>query len=259
MAAAKFPPGWRVVTAEAAGPLHLAGGGENQDAHAYRRLGDGFVLAVADGAGSAAWSACGARTAVAAACRVAEDLAGAPPRERSGWWDLRRRYVSRFLHTFDAWVAGLGRPPADLATTVLAVVAHPPAFLFVAVGDCFAVVEHAGGGTHLLVPPDTGPDDGAAVFLTSPGRAASLRAELLFDPAVTGLALCTDGLVEPALAAGRGPAGGRVLRAPQDFGRYFSAFAGPEHSPAMLTDRMHSPEFAAASADDKTMVLAVRA
>ena len=46
--------------------------------------------------------------------------------------------------------------------------------------------------------------------------------------------------------------------APDDFGRYFAAFAGGTRDPGILTDRMRSDAFAATSRDDKTMVLAVR-
>jgi hypothetical protein len=133
--------------------------------------------------------------------------------------------------------------------------ARPPAFVFVGVGDCFAVVEHTGGGSHLLVLPDEGPDGGSAVFLTS---GAELRVEALVDPALCGVALCTDGLIEATLGADRAPTGGRRLRAPADFGGYFSAFSAGTTEPGVLTDRLRSEEFGATSPDDKTMVLAVR-
>lgn len=261
MLTAAFPPGWRIVTAETVGPDHLARGVENQDAHAYRRLGDGFAMAVADGAGSSQWSAWGSRTAVDTACQVARDIVGSAPPDRSAWWGLGQRYASGVLRRFDERVAAQaadGSAPTDFATTLLALVAHPPAFLFVSLGDGFAVVERDGGGAHLVVPPDSGPDDGAAVFLTSAGRDLALRVELLVDPGVRGVALCTDGLVEAVLAADSWPGGGRRLRAPEEFCRYFAAFAGGVHDPGILTDQMRSEAFAATSLDDKTMVLAVR-
>jgi hypothetical protein len=259
MITSPFPPGWRIVTAETTGPDHLTRGLENQDAHAYRRLGDGFVLAAADGAGSREWSAWGSRTAVDTACQVARSI-GLPQPERATWLDAGRRFADDVCEQFDRKVgaqAGFGPQIGDFATTLLVLVAQPPAYLFLSVGDGFAVVEHQHGGAHLVMPPDAGPDDGTTMFLTSPGRQQAIRLNVLIDEGVRGVALCTDGLIEAVLAADRGPHG-RRLRAPEDFGRYFSTFARDEHDPGLLTDRLRSAEFAATSRDDKTMVIAVR-
>ncbi|GAA0460257.1 hypothetical protein Ade02nite_14490 [Paractinoplanes deccanensis] len=254
--------GWRVVPVSVTGPEHLRQGTENQDAFAHLRLGDLTVLAVADGAGSAARSATGARLAVEAACDAASLLDGPDP-GRSGRSAGARRYAGRVLGLFDRRLDRLidetGGERGDYATTLLAVVARPPAYVFLAVGDSFLVVEHRGAGPHLLVPPDNGASRGSTVFLTSAGRDAAVRCGLIEDPEITGLALCSDGVLDAVLAAGRDAGGGPSLLAPADFTAYLHMFADRAARPAALSDRLQSPDFTASSGDDKTMVLAVRA
>ncbi|SNY69521.1 PP2C family serine/threonine-protein phosphatase [Paractinoplanes atraurantiacus] len=244
--------GWRVVPVSVTGPEHVRRGAGNQDAFAWRADGDRLVLAVADGAGSAVRSATGARLAVDAACDATAvlDEFGAEP---------ARRYAGRVLGLFDRRLARLGGERGDYATTLIAVVARPPAYVFLAVGDSFLVVEHRDGGAHLVVPPDNGPSLGSTVFLTSRGRATAVRCGVIEDPEITGLALCSDGVLDAVLAAGRDADGEPALLAPADFTAYLRMFADPAARPSDLAERLRSPDFTASSADDKTMVLAVRA
>ncbi|GAA3249526.1 protein phosphatase 2C domain-containing protein [Dactylosporangium siamense] len=262
MTAEPFPPGWRIVPASVAGPDHLATGAENQDALAYRRLGDGFVLAVADGAGSSSRASTGSRLAVESACDVAADLFTVAPAGSEVWMATAARYVASLLRLFDQRIDGLAggfAVRADYATTITCVVAHPPDYLFASLGDGFGVIVRDRGGAHLVMrPDDAGPDDGAAVFLTSAARREAVQVCLVHDPAVGGVALCTDGLIEALLAADLAPGGGRRLLAPAEFERYFTAFGADRHDAGILSDQLQSEEFAATSRDDKTMLLAVR-
>ena len=258
-----FPDRWRVVPASVTGPDHLARGVENQDAFGYRRLGDGQVLAVADGAGSRYRASLGSLLAVQAACDAAGEVLGVPPAGGAAWRQAAQRWVRTILRLFDrrlAAVVGSGAAAlrSDCATTLLAVVAHPPRYLYANLGDGFLVVQHGDGGPHLVAPPDRGGGDVETVFLTSAGRTDALRVGLLEDDAVRGLALCTDGLIEAVLAADRWPDGSPRLYAPADFAGYFAAVRGTRPEVADLSRRLQSAELAATSRDDKTMVLAVR-
>jgi hypothetical protein len=205
--------GWRVAGVSVTGPGHVRRGVGNQDAFEHRTIEDGFVLAVADGARSAldAWRA------VAEAC----DAAGEAHSDA-------RRYAEAVLGGRES------SPPA-----LLAVVARPPRFVYLSVGACFLVVEHRGGGAHLVVPPDSD---------------AGVRYGLIDDGRITGVALCSDGLADGML----GTDGSQRLLAPADFSGYLRAFAAPGACPADLRRRFESEAFAATSADDKTIVLAAR-
>jgi hypothetical protein len=106
------------------------------------------------------------------------------------------------------------------------------------------------------VPPDG--DGGSTTFLTSADRDPAGGTWVLLDAAVDGFALCSDGLAEGTLSVVAGPDGAFHPAAPESFGGYFAAFHDPAADPADLARRLGSPEFAATSGDDKSIVLAVR-
>jgi hypothetical protein len=221
--------GWRVAGVSVTGPEHLRRGVGSRDAFEHRVTPDGFVLAVADGARSAV----GAWLAVQIACDAAEEArGGAQP------------YADAVLGTLGRRLSALtGGEPAAYGTMLLALVARPPRFAYLSVGGCFLVVEHRGGGAHLVVPP---------------GHGDTVRTGLIDDAGITGVALCTDGLVDGMLGAGRAADGSQLLLAPADFTGYLRAFAAPGNGPPDLRRRFESDAFAATSADDKTIVLAAR-
>jgi serine/threonine protein phosphatase PrpC len=232
---------------------------ENQDTYACHGLGDGFVLAVADGAGSARLGTTGARIAVETACRSAVAVATEGPSPR----DAGLQWARDFWESFHSQIAAMahlddGLHVEDYATTLLAVVAQPPHYYYLSIGDGFLVAEHAGRSAHLIVIPDLAHENGSTVFLTSVGAEESLRQGAIVDADLTGLALCTDGLLDAVLTSDRAPGGGPRFLAPPDFLGYFEVFRDPASASGLLTERLMSPDFAAATADDKTMVLAVR-
>lgn len=249
---------WRVVGGSVTGPAHLAQATENQDAFAGRQSGQTLVLAVADGAGSRPQAALGARLAVETVCDAATVLFGQLPHTAAGWQEMGQDWVRRSLATFDTRARALCANIDDLATTLLAVLACPPFCYFVSVGDGFLVIAHADTSVHLVAPPVMDPRNGATVFLTSAERALALQQGTIADPEVTGLALCTDGLLDVVLTADADPAGGPRYYAPADFLSYFHLFRDGTRPSSALQRRLASAEFAEASADDKTMVLAVR-
>jgi hypothetical protein len=250
---------WRVVSGSVTGSAHLAQAKENQDAFASRQSGETLVLAVADGAGSRPQAALGARLAVETICDAATVLFGHLPETAAGWQEMGEDWVRRGLGAFDARARSLtGKNIDDLATTLLAVLARSPFCYFVSIGDGFLVVAHADASVHLVAPPTMDPRNGATVFLTSAERDRALQQGTIADPAVTGLALCSDGLLDIVLTADVDPAGGPRYYAPPDFLSYFRLFRDANRPSGDLEQRLASPEFAAACGDDKTMVLAVR-
>jgi len=265
-----FPLGWRIVPASVHGSNHIEEARENQDCLGFRRLGTGYVVAVADGAGSRSRSATGSRLAVDAACDAAEQVfeeqVFAGPGEPATLAEFRkagRRFAGLCLSLFDDRLAALLRvgPPtavSDYATTLLAVVARPPYFAFLSVGDGFLIVQHGSAGARLLVAAEPDPDDHGTVFLTTDNRERELRCGVLADADLTGLALCTDGLTEGLLAVRHEPGRPRRYLAPDSLAAYFQIFADPHTRAGELARQLDSAEFAATSGDDKTMIVAVR-
>jgi hypothetical protein len=273
MAGSRFDAGWRVISASIAGPNHTSVGIENQDNLRAGPVGDGLhLLAVADGAGSQPRSAHGSRLSVDAAWEAADHVFARAPRTLAAWQKATELYARACLAQFDELVERAitplrARPTAtgvssvarsEFATTLLAVVADPPFFSYVCVGDGFLVMERAPGGSHLVVPPPSDRETAnETVFMTSAGRAHDVRTGLIVETGARGLALCTDGLIDGMLDVARGPDGTGHPYAPRDFDSYFAVFRTPGVDHSELSRKLQSKEFAASSGDDKTMVMAV--
>ncbi|NJP91722.1 protein phosphatase 2C domain-containing protein [Nonomuraea sp. FMUSA5-5] len=262
-------PAWRFLSASVTGPSHVLEGRPNQDAALSAGIdGRAHFLAVADGAGSRPRSREGAQQLVKSAYAAARaQLGQGHPATPHEWKRLMRVLAGDCLRRFDDWLArrvrelparGRGDPVvlrSQFAATLLAAVIAPPFVSYLNIGDGFLIVERAGGGAQLVLPPPTNRSDaGETVFATSLRRAEALEVGVVLDGRVNGVALCTDGLTE-ALLAGDGSAG---YDAPDTLGAYFSYFADPAVPPEQLAKQLGSEDFAGTSGDDKTMALAVR-
>lgn len=281
---------WHVVSASVRGPNHTSLGLPNQDSYRVSHLRNGLALfVVADGAGSRSRSAEGSACATEAADGAVRQVLGAAlPTNSTDWQQAMSQFAQLTLDRFDAAVrahiqrapqqpsapgpGGRGRQVAasgpvagdsasrgQYATTLLAVVAAPPWYGYVSVGDCFLVLNRHARGPHLVVGNDTEREHaGASVFLTSTHRSHYLQTEIVLDDQISGLALCTDGLYEGMLSL-RGGAGDAIHKvAPDGFQVYFEHFGSAGSDPDDLARKLDSQEFAATSGDDKTMILAVR-
>lgn len=276
--------GWRVIPASVTGPGHGRLGLVNQDRCEHQPLGGGgHLFAVADGAGSRSRSQHGADLAVQAACAAAEQCfaSGGPPPDPDLWTRAAHEFGQECLRIFDrildhqvaelypAGAATAHADPtpygpgteggrADFATTLLAVAAFPPWYVYFGVGDGFLVVDRQPGGAWLAVPPPQGREhEGATVFLTSRHRDSNLVRGVLCDPRIRGLAVCTDGVLDGMLKERQASDGTWSLSAPAAFAQYFDYFRSPRSRREDLLERLASDDFASTSGDDKTMVLAV--
>ncbi|HTJ67638.1 MAG TPA: protein phosphatase 2C domain-containing protein [Actinospica sp.] len=194
------PVDWRhVAGCSITGSVHRRRGHGCQDAFRSEVSADGaLVLAVADGAGSRERSALGAHLAVDAACRVlgrAVPSADAPP-ER--WAEWARSAAASVVHEYERVAApSLADGQADaLATTLAAAVVRPPWAVFVGVGDCFGAVLTRDGGVedcHLVLPP------AEVEFLGGARGSAAPRGFALWDEALSGVVLASDGCLAAAL------------------------------------------------------------
>lgn len=253
-------PGWRVIAGSVPGPNHANVGLPNQDSVRQVKLPGGLhLLAVADGAGSARQAELGSRFAVQAAAEAAERCFGAVPGTLARWQSATREFADDCLRGFDQAVSRAGGARADFSTTLLAAVLGPPYVGYVCVGDGFLVLHRTPGGSALVVaPPHVRDNAGETVFLTSPGRDRDLRRNVIVDTAISGLALCTDGVIDGMLDVDRAPDGAVHHVAPPEFDAYFDLFRSPAVDAGELNRKLLSREFAASSGDDKTMLMAVR-
>ncbi|MET8824415.1 protein phosphatase 2C domain-containing protein [Streptomyces sp. NPDC004610] len=198
-----------VAGAAVQGTGHLAAGQGCQDAFKAVDLGDGAVLAVADGAGGRERSALGAHLAVDTACRVLrEDIPDAddPPGTWTRWTaQAGARVVAEYVRAVTAVLPDT--PPVDvgaLAAVLAAAVVRPPWAAFVSVGDCFATLLTREAADpdgdpapraercHLVLPPPE-PGGPGPVFLSSPQAALRVRTFAVWEPSLSGVVLATDG------------------------------------------------------------------
>ncbi len=264
---------WRITVASVIGPGHVRSGLPNQDRWLVHPIGTHCCLyAVADGAGSRGRSGEGAEFAVLAASKAAETTFGSGPHPDGidDWLRAMRTFrmlcVQRFDRSVDEAAArthAAGGPPVsqlrrEFATTLLAVIAAPPYFGYLSVGDCFLVVDHHLGGPGLVVSAPEREHAGATTFLTSGHRDESLSTGVLLDDRISALALCSDGVAEGLLSARMEADGKLHYQAPPAFRAYFDTFADERVDSGELAAKLASAEFAATSGDDKTIVMAVR-
>jgi len=179
---------WQLVAASVTGRAHELRGTGNQDAFAAATAADGsLLLAVADGAGSAARSAEGARAATEAAVAC---LAAGPP------GGPEERLLTAFRQARSAVgrkAVRLGEPVREFASTLLLVDVSAGSVNALQLGDG-AVVIRNGDGVSRLTPPWRSLYAGETVFLTSPGAETQLQLTRRPLDGVDGIALLTDGL-----------------------------------------------------------------
>lgn len=201
---------WRVVAASLAGTSHIANGLPCQDAHGWRELPGGLLIAaVADGAGSAPRSDEGAELVVDAALEamaaglLAGVEAGAPPVAAAadgadGDRDDRAAAVLRaaFAAAREALLARAadeGFAPRELACTLALAVADGRSVTAAQVGDGVVLAQGASGSWHSLLEPQKGEYANEVLLLNAPEALARLSLGRAADP--VALVMSTDGLI----------------------------------------------------------------
>lgn len=262
-----MPPAgeWRHSRASVAGTAHLRAGDPCQDhaevaslpAEGPARL---LVAVAADGAGSAARAADGARLA----CHAFVEFAGfALDRGTAGDPLLDERFpllaLDDLRRELGALAAAAGEPLRDYACTLLAAVVGEDAALFLQLGDG-AVVFRAEDeeGWQLALPPGRGEFHNETMFVTHAGAAARLGVRRV-AARVRELALMTDGVEFLAVQHQRGQPHAPFLE---------HVLAGLRAAPSGGPDPGHeswlrgflgSDAVCRRTDDDKTLVLASRA
>lgn len=259
MTAAATSSLWRVLAASVVGSGHLEREEPCQDAHAVAVTDDGLlVVAVADGAGSAARSAEGARAAVDAAvgfvllcCEPDDDGAATVDEDAVLSTEQLLRLAVAFAR--DAVVDAAGEEdPRRLATTLAVVLVDTDSVATVQVGDG-AVVVQRGEGFEVLGPVDRNEFLNETTFLTSADWEDELRIDLLHAADLRGVAAMTDGLQLLALDMASGTAHDGFFRP------IFEWAAGEAGSDDELAGFLRSERVCARTDDDKTLVVAVPA
>ncbi len=247
---------WRVIGASVRGTSHQAGETPCQDAHRIRRLASGaWLIAVADGAGSAARSAEGAQIAVDhAIASLEEALRATTPVDENAWRELMACVCAAVREELIRQATQDDAPLRDFATTLLCAVIGQAHMAVTQVGDGLAVARDDAGQLIMAARPQRGEYANEAAFITMPQAADYLETQVL-DGAFDAVALSTDGLLRLALKL---PA-----YAPHTpfFAPLFEFAASAQDvatAQQQLADFLNSPRVCARTDDDKTLVVAVK-
>ena len=255
------PPGqkaanWRVVAASITGTSHDKNQQPCQDAHQWRLLPNGSLVAgVADGAGSAKHAEIGSARAVAAVVETLEQRSANLPAvdKDDEWRSLLADVLKAALAAVEKEASTRGVPVRDLATTLIVLVATPTLVAAAQIGDGAALVKDAAGGLVSLTRPSRGEYANETTFLVSPNAIETAQLNVWKGQA-TGLAAFSDGLQMVALNMQTGaphapffsPLFGFVKSAPN-----------LEEAKNQLQAFLQSPRISQRTDDDLTLLLAV--
>ncbi len=217
--------------------------------------GGDLVVAVADGAGTAAEAQRGAALATATALQtVTQDLARYRPASRGAWQALIRHAFVAARAALEAEATEDDVPIRSYATTLLVAVLGEFGLACGLVGDCAAVIRRADGHFHSLCPLQRGDYVNTTNFLTQANALDVLDIQLWPEP--TGqAAFFSDGLAALAMN----------LAENRPFAPFFTpcfAFVESAQEPAVAAEQLHSflesERVCTRTSDDKTLVLVQR-
>jgi hypothetical protein len=259
-------PTWRAIGISVQGTSHRTAGLPCQDAHICRSLSTGeTILAVADGAGSAACAAEGAAGAVVSFTEaIAERLGRGRPGDAAGWRMLVQMGYESAQVAVRRLASAAQRPVRDYATTLTGVVLAAGWLATGQLGDGLIVAgvpgpqpangTGAGDGLILLARPQRGEYANEAYFLTQDDALDYVEIGA-WESSVAAVGASTDGLLRLAL---RLP--GYEPHEPF-FRPLFAYLAGNGNDNAVrngLLNFLNSARLCARTDDDKTLVLAVQ-
>lgn len=243
---------WRVVGAAATGSDHLGESGSCQDSIEVRVAGPRLALAITDGAGTAKEAALGSRVAAGEAVAAWLEMTA------EGASSLAADFADRFLDRVRSALAAQLQEGSldDLATTLSTLLLTEDSCTYLQVCDGWILGRRTSGEMLVLAAPVRGEYANETVFVTS----ADCREEAVFGQReiadLEAVFLLTDGLEAAAVT--------QALRQP--FAPFFANLADEVASSPLsdaqlvadLEDFLNSPRIAAKSADDKTLLMAVR-
>jgi hypothetical protein len=247
---------WRVVGASVAGSAHERANIPCQDAHRCTVLPNGcLVIAVADGAGSAARSEEGANLAVEVAiAQCTDSLQAETLTDDQGWRALVGAAFNAAFAAIAAEAESAHAPIRDYATTLTVVMAMGAHLAIGQIGDGIVVAE-GDDGLFLAASPQRGEYANEVALLTSP-QAVADTVIAVFAASVRAMAVTTDGLLRLAVRL--------PLYEPHApfFRPLFAFLRETDDAPGAqgeLVRFLVSDRVADRTDDDKTLVLAVRA
>jgi hypothetical protein len=244
---------WRVLANSVRGASHEKTGQPCQDAHNWKILPDGvLVAAVADGAGSAPLGEIGAEAAARASVESIAQRKTELPDNDNGWESLLTEALQAAQEAIEMELVAHEVTERDLATTLILAVATPDLIAAVQVGDGALVIGDSDGNIVGLTVPQNDEYINQTTFLISSG-ALSKAQFAIRRGAVTNVAIISDGLQMLALKMPE-----CVPHAPffAPLFRFISVMTDETAADEQLKDFLLSPRVRERTNDDLTLLLA---
>ncbi len=245
---------WSIVGASVPGNGHIVRSLPCQDAHRiWHGPGGVIVIAVADGAGSAAHAELGSVEAVELAVGAMWAHFLRRPGARPNIYEAVKNAFAIVRAELERFGERRSVPLGSLATTLTVVVLMPDCIAVAQTGDGFVVAVNDLGQLTALTKPQSGEYANETFFITGSGGACPGFAEV-YTP-VSAVAVLTDGLL-PLAADSR-----EHKPYPGFFDPIFNAVSQSRDAMALqqqLEAFLHSERVNCRTDDDKTLVLAVR-
>ncbi|MEZ4656725.1 MAG: PP2C family serine/threonine-protein phosphatase [Caldilineaceae bacterium] len=252
---------WRCVAASVIGVSHQRAGQPLQDAYACTILADGTaVIAVADGAGSAAKAEQGSALAVRAAMAAAQEQLSSPPFDvettpsEIPWRAFMHHVFEHACGALSAEATHAEVPLRDYATTLLVLVITKTDAACGLIGDCAAVIQTADEELISLCAPQKGEYANMTYFLTQAGALERLDVQVWAGQAQNA-AVLSDGLLELALNVAQNRPYAPFF-AP--LFKFAAAAADATHASSALAEFLNSERINRRTHDDKTLILLSR-
>lgn len=248
---------WQVAAASVRGTSHEKTGQPCQDAYCWQHLpGDILVMAVADGAGSAALGDVGATIAVQTAMDTLCLQQNTPhwPASDAAWHVLLTAALKAARAAIEAEAQARAVKTRDLATTLILVVTTPHLVAVLQVGDGAAVVDDGTGTLMALTTPQSGEYINETTFLTSPEALQTAQGGV-WHGAPQHIAAFSDGLQMLALKM---PAGSPHAPFFTPLFHFMASMTEAADAQDQLAAFLRSPRVRERTDDDVTLLLAAR-
>ena len=248
--------GWHIVGASVQGTSHQKTDTPCQDAHGYRVLSNGtLIAAIADGAGSADRSAEGAALAVEEILDiVAATINVQQPKTESDWHTVLTSAFAKTHHTIALFAEAEESPCRLFATTLTCAVVTGQWLAVAQIGDGVAVAKQQSGDLFVTLAPQRGEYANETTFLTMEEALNHVEIEI-YHQSVQALVLMTDGLIRLALNVS---ANTPHLPFFQPLLNFANQIGDNPEAQGQLAAFLSSERVCARTDDDKTLVLAVR-
>lgn len=191
---------WRCIGASVMGVSHQRDGKPCQDYWRHCHLPTGeFVVAVADGAGSARMAQAGAQLVVEGALAAVQAFRQRyQPASRKAWRDLIAYAFGAAQQTVAQQAAQTGYTTRDYSATLALALVTPELVVCGLIGDCAMVLATDQGELRSLCPPQRGAYANTTYFATHQPHHERLDLQL-WEGRVRRLALFSDGLLSLAM------------------------------------------------------------